>query len=801
MKKWPVLLLIFSSTQTTQGQDYLWPTDASKYLTSGFGESRPRRLHAAIDVKTWNQTGYKIFATRGGYLERMGVSPFGYGRVLYLRLDTGEIAVYAHLERFNDRLQALAEAEQERQGEYRIEKYFEAGALPVQAGEMLGYTGQSGIGVPHLHFEMRDARNRPINPLHKKFDLVDNLRPVVKEIVLSPLAVGAMVDGGFLAKAFKPVGTNGKLKISEPIQVHGKIGFALAAHDQADGASNQFNVHRYRLYIDDRLQFQSQFDRFSYSENKLIELMQDYFLQRRGWGRLHKLYRDTGNTMEIYTQLNSAAGAIVIAASDSDSSTAPDSTTTLDAGAGLPWGLHDFRLVAEDFFGNATVVEGKLLAGSPFHLKVQSFPSAPGKIALQVESASSQHRMTSVETHGVVEKISQPRAPVWRLLRAKPFASPLMPFTASDSENTTAASPDDFTVAEVAAQSLVLTPNSSKIIRVQARDRHGISSFPFYLARDSSRASRPEALTVVKDFYPHFLQLEVTSNFPMATAPRLILAAGAKEIFAGLLPHEPNRYTGVVALSDIAADSVWLEVAATVNDTNAVRWREAFGNVEILPDRGGSLRSEDDRMQVRFEAAGVYWPIYGRVHVRDERINDPRVAGPVYRAEPQDAPLRAAAIVEISYPDTVTNPQNWGLCYRDRPEGTRGERWVFMKSEVNLANKKLSTEVFSLEDFALMHDEEPPELWPQSPSPGETLTTRRPFISFHVDDSTSGFESERAIKLRLDGVKLIAEYDPEREIIFYRPKNDLKPGSHVLVAEAQDRCGNVAKREMKFIVR
>src|SRR5512134_371649 len=128
MRKLCVLAFMVCCTEAARGQDYFWPTDASRYMTSGFGEARPRRFHAAIDVKTWNQTGYKIFATRSGYIERMGVSPFGYGRVLYLRLDTGEVAVYAHLERFNDKLQALAEAEQERQGEFRIEKYFEAGA-------------------------------------------------------------------------------------------------------------------------------------------------------------------------------------------------------------------------------------------------------------------------------------------------------------------------------------------------------------------------------------------------------------------------------------------------------------------------------------------------------------------------------------------------------------------------------------------------------------------------------------------------------------------------------------------------
>ncbi|MGH7496724.1 MAG: M23 family metallopeptidase [bacterium] len=800
MNKLWVLAFMAWCTDPTWGQDYLWPTDASRYMTSGFGEARPRRFHAAIDVKTWNQTGYKIFATRSGYIERMGISPFGYGRVLYLRLDTGEVAVYAHLERFNDKLQALAETEQERQGEFRMEKYFAAGALPVQQGELLGYTGQSGIGVPHLHFEMRDARNLPINPLLKRFEIVDKIRPTVKEIVVSPLSVGAMIDGDFLTKAFKPVAANGRLKIAEPIRVYGKVGFAVDAYDQADGANNQFNVYRYQLYVDSTLQFQLQCDRFSYADNKLIELMQDYFLQRRGWGTFDKLYREPGNTLAFYSQLNSEAGAVVIAASGQTHPAPQDSITDHDAGAGLSWGLHDFRVVAEDFFGNATVVEGTLLAGPPFYLNVQSFPSTSGKMALQIEP-SEERNLALVETHEVAEKTWHHTAPLWRALPARPFSSPLAAdsFVAGATDETTALGPANANAFESAAQNFVVTPNHSKLIRVQARDRHGILSFPYFIARDSSRVPRQESLIVVKDFYPHFLQLEVTSNFPMFTAPRVILSTHEREIFAELIPQEPNRYSGAVALSDLDADSVWLEVAAAGQDST-VRWREAFGNVGILPNRGGRFASNDGHMQVRFDAAGVYWPIYGRVHMLDQRITDTRVHGPIYRAEPQDAPLRSAARVELSYPDTVSNPQKLGICYRDRAKGSVQERWVFMKSEANPDKKTLSAEIYSLEDFAVIRDDEPPVLILQTPSPGATLSDRRPLIRFHVDDSTSGFESERAIQLRLDGVKLIAEYDPEREIIFSRPSIPLSPGRHELVAEAQDRCANVTKREVSFFV-
>ncbi|UCE08247.1 MAG: M23 family peptidase, partial [bacterium] len=92
-----IVYLIHFFSSIGFAQDYLWPTDASQYLTSSFAEYRPGHFHAGIDIKTWGRIGHKVFAIRDGYIMRIGVSPFGYGKVLYQKLDTGVIAVYAHL--------------------------------------------------------------------------------------------------------------------------------------------------------------------------------------------------------------------------------------------------------------------------------------------------------------------------------------------------------------------------------------------------------------------------------------------------------------------------------------------------------------------------------------------------------------------------------------------------------------------------------------------------------------------------------------------------------------------------------
>jgi hypothetical protein len=163
--------------------------------------------------------------------------------------------------------------------------------------------------------------------------------------------------------------------------------------------------------------------------------------------------------------------------------------------------------------------------------------------------------------------------------------------------------------------------------------------------------------------------------------------------------------------------------------------------------------------------------------------------------EPQDVALDGGAVITIVYPDTVSQPQQIGVCYWSR------NNWVFIDNKINTANRTVSARVFSMEDFALIRDNEPPVLSIRSPQAGSVTRNRRPLISVGVNDSTSGFDSEESIELRLDGQKLIAEYDPERDVVQYRPKKDLEPGVHKLTARAEDRCGNVAWQEVEFTVR
>jgi len=94
------------------------------------------------------------------------VTPPGYGRTLYLRLPDGRTTVFAHLSRFAPALESMLRDSQLVIGTYREDVLFDAPA-PVRQfkrGDTLAFTGDTGIGPPHFHFELREGAVQ-IDPL------------------------------------------------------------------------------------------------------------------------------------------------------------------------------------------------------------------------------------------------------------------------------------------------------------------------------------------------------------------------------------------------------------------------------------------------------------------------------------------------------------------------------------------------------------------------------------------------------------------------------------------------------------
>src|SRR5262245_25745437 len=144
--------------KTAAGRPLLWPLDRPGAIVASFGEYRYDHMHAGVDISTGGATGLKVLAADDGEVVRLKVEWRGYGRALYLRHKDGRTTVYAHLERYEDATLGLERIVARRKaasgtrypGSIDLDR-----PLPVRRGQVVAFSGESGAGPPHLHFEVR----------------------------------------------------------------------------------------------------------------------------------------------------------------------------------------------------------------------------------------------------------------------------------------------------------------------------------------------------------------------------------------------------------------------------------------------------------------------------------------------------------------------------------------------------------------------------------------------------------------------------------------------------------------------
>ena len=284
---------------------YLFPIKPGKrnYLSGNFCELRSSHLHAGLDIKIGGVVGAPVHATAEGYVSRIKVSTGGYGNALYIQHPNGTTSVYAHLHEYNDPIARYLKKAQYEQESFGIELFPEKNELTVNRGEIIGRAGNSGSsGGPHLHFEIRDAHQRPVDPLQFQFkEIIDNVPPYVRKISLTTLDEDSRINGQFGRFEFAVTERGGSYVIDQPIEVRGTVGVEIAAYDKATGVRNIYGVQRTELRIDGQPHYVCETGKFSFSQKRDIYAHTNYEERYRQNRTFYKLYVDDGNTLPFYT--------------------------------------------------------------------------------------------------------------------------------------------------------------------------------------------------------------------------------------------------------------------------------------------------------------------------------------------------------------------------------------------------------------------------------------------------------------------------------------------------------------------
>ena len=147
-----LLLSLISFSQENAYPKYPSPVKIPVYLSATFAELRPNAFHAGVDIKTHGVEGKEVFAVADGYVSRIGVSPYGYGKVIYITHNDGFTSVYAHLSKFNKIITDFVKAKQYEDKSFTQNIILEKDEFLIKKGDYLGLTGNSGSsGGPHYN--------------------------------------------------------------------------------------------------------------------------------------------------------------------------------------------------------------------------------------------------------------------------------------------------------------------------------------------------------------------------------------------------------------------------------------------------------------------------------------------------------------------------------------------------------------------------------------------------------------------------------------------------------------------------
>jgi murein DD-endopeptidase MepM/ murein hydrolase activator NlpD len=282
--RYSFFLLLFSVTGISQTDypksDFRSPLDIPLFLSGNFGELRSNHFHAGLDFKTQQKEGLNVYAVADGYVSRIKISNFGYGKAIYITHQNGFTTVYGHLSKANTILQNYIEAIQYREQSYEFEVFPEPTELLVLQGDVIAFSGNSGgSGGPHLHFEIRDSKTEKIiNPMYFDFDtkVLDSKPPILAGLYAYPIGENAQVNGSQVPISIHASLQNDGSYITEKVVTSGKIGFGINAYDAYDFSYSKNGLFKVQTFTNGKPLFGYQFDTFSFEESKLINGLLDY---------------------------------------------------------------------------------------------------------------------------------------------------------------------------------------------------------------------------------------------------------------------------------------------------------------------------------------------------------------------------------------------------------------------------------------------------------------------------------------------------------------------------------------------
>ncbi len=308
---------------------FIYPVKSTIGLNANFGELRPNHWHMGLDCKTEKRENIDILAAADGYIAKIKIEPFGFGRAIYINHPNGYQTLYAHLNDFYPALEKWVKEQQYIKKSWRV--YLDsipANLFLVTKGQFIAKSGNAGGSQgPHLHFEIRETKTEKVlNPLLFGFNIPDNVKPQINKVVVYDRCQSVY------EQTPRIISVSGDK--ANPINIKTEqISFAIAASDAVSNSTNPNGIYEAVIYDNEKPICGFQLDSIGYDETRYLNAHIDYKMKASGGSFVQHLSEMPGYPTGVYKKFN-GDGVINI----------------LD---GMP---HQIKIVVKDPAGNASTV-------------------------------------------------------------------------------------------------------------------------------------------------------------------------------------------------------------------------------------------------------------------------------------------------------------------------------------------------------------------------------------------------------------------------------------------------------------
>ena len=295
-----IFFLYASIINSQNSGDY--PLEIPIILSGTFGELRPNHFHAGIDIKTKGTEGFKVYSIGDGYVSRIQITHGGYGKALYIKHDNGQSSVYAHLQKFSPKIEKIVKEIQYSKESYTFRTYPSKDEIRISEKELIGFSGNTGRSFgPHLHYELRDELDRPINPMaFKNYSVRDTIPPVVLGLYYKLITENSISGSNSNFNELKLKKISNNLFISDTLKTSGPVGFGINSFDRMNNTWNKMGLSNIKTNIDGNEIFNMDLNSFSYDEWRHINTFIDYPYYKNKKIKIQKLYIEEFNPLDMY---------------------------------------------------------------------------------------------------------------------------------------------------------------------------------------------------------------------------------------------------------------------------------------------------------------------------------------------------------------------------------------------------------------------------------------------------------------------------------------------------------------------